>query len=79
MTPATRRLLARGRALRASGESPVPSPCTSVCRVHPDSGLCQGCWRTLDEIADWGALDDSARRTVWLRLEQRAAGPQETA
>lgn len=79
MTPAARRLVARGRALRASGESPVPSPCTSVCRIHPDTGLCEGCWRTLDEIAGWGSMDDNARRTVWLRIEQRADAPQEPA
>jgi len=79
MSPATRRLVARGRALRVTGESPVPSPCTSVCRIDPESGLCEGCWRTLDEIADWGALDDRARHTVWLQLERRAAGPQKAA
>ena len=50
---------------------PVPSPCTDVCRVPADSGLCEGCFRTLDEIAAWSGLNDAAKRMVWQRLEQR--------
>jgi uncharacterized protein len=33
--------------------------------------LCEGCWRTLDEIAAWATLDDDAKREVWLRIEAR--------
>jgi predicted Fe-S protein YdhL (DUF1289 family) len=41
------------------------------------SGLCEGCLRTIDEIAAWGSMDDDAKRKVWQRLEQRrAAHPQ---
>jgi predicted Fe-S protein YdhL (DUF1289 family) len=41
------------------------------------SGLCEGCLRTIDEIAAWGSMDDAAKRQVWQRLEQRrAAHPQ---
>jgi len=50
---------------------PVPSPCISVCRIDPASGLCEGCLRTLDEIAAWGSLDDDARRAVWSAIERR--------
>ncbi len=50
----------------------VPSPCNSICRVDPASGLCDGCLRTLDEIAGWSALDDGGRRAVWERLGERA-------
>ena len=45
--------------------SPVPSPCTSVCRIDDATGLCAGCLRTLDEIAAWSVLDDAQRRAVW--------------
>ena len=51
----------------------VPSPCISVCRMDAPSGLCVGCWRTLDEIAAWATLADEAKREVWLRIEQRQA------
>jgi len=53
--------------------TPVPSPCTSVCRMNRDTGLCEGCLRTLDEIAAWSRLGDDAKRAVWLRLHERRA------
>jgi len=37
------------------------------------SGLCEGCFRTLEEIAHWRTLDDPARLAVWSRVEQRIA------
>lgn len=52
---------------------PVPSPCVNVCRMEPGSGLCEGCLRTLDEIAAWSQLDDGAKRVVWSRLHERRA------
>ena len=50
----------------------LPSPCISVCRMDAASGLCEGCLRTLDEIATWAMMDDPGRRAVWLRIEERA-------
>lgn len=38
----------------------VLSPCIGVCTVG-DDGLCDGCLRTLDEIARWRVLDDAER------------------
>ncbi|MGZ8254300.1 MAG: DUF1289 domain-containing protein [Burkholderiaceae bacterium] len=55
----------------AGNASRVPSPCTDVCRVDAASGWCEGCLRTIDEIAAWGALDDGAKREVWKRLPGR--------
>jgi uncharacterized protein len=49
----------------------APSPCISVCRMHAASGWCEGCLRTLDEIAAWSVLDDAAKRVVWKQLPQR--------
>ena len=40
-------------------------------RSTPQSGWCEGCLRTIDEIAAWGALDDAARREIWKRLPAR--------
>lgn len=53
--------------------SPVPSPCTSVCRMDPGSGLCEGCLRTIDEIIAWAELTDAAKRQVWAEIERRRA------
>lgn len=53
----------------------VPSPCVSVCRMAEDGSVCEGCFRTLDEIRRWSGLDTQARRIVWARLLQRAGAP----
>jgi predicted Fe-S protein YdhL (DUF1289 family) len=41
--------------------------------MNAASGLCEGCLRTIDEIAAWSTLDDEARRRVWLLIESRQA------
>ncbi len=51
--------------------SGVPSPCISVCRMDARSGWCEGCLRTIDEIATWSVLDDDEKRRVWKLLPQR--------
>ena len=51
--------------------APVASPCTNVCRIDAASGWCEGCLRTLDEIAVWSALDEAARRGVCAELVLR--------
>ncbi|MBX3589715.1 MAG: DUF1289 domain-containing protein [Burkholderiaceae bacterium] len=57
---------------------PVPSPCVSVCRIDPASGLCVGCLRTLDEIAAWGSLADGAKRAIWNEIEHRRGSMRRT-
>ena len=42
----------------------ISSPCNSVCRIDERSGWCQGCFRTLDEIVAWSALNDAQKRAV---------------
>jgi predicted Fe-S protein YdhL (DUF1289 family) len=49
----------------------VPSPCQSVCIMHPDTGLCEGCLRTIDEIAAWSRMDNPAKLAVWAQLPER--------
>ena len=51
----------------------VPSPCIDVCRIDPSTGWCEGCLRTIDEIAAWGGLDDGLKREVWAALPGRRA------
>jgi predicted Fe-S protein YdhL (DUF1289 family) len=47
------------------------SPCTKVCVLDAATGLCCGCGRTRDEIAVWGSLSESQRRTLMAGLEAR--------
>jgi len=49
----------------------TPSPCVNVCRMDDATGWCEGCLRTLDEIAVWGGLPDDDKRVLWQQLRQR--------
>jgi predicted Fe-S protein YdhL (DUF1289 family) len=49
----------------------VASPCINVCRLDPATGWCQGCARTIDEIARWSQLTEVQRADVWRLLPQR--------
>lgn len=51
----------------------VPSPCIDLCRMDASSGLCEGCLRTLDEIAGWSAATDEAKRLILAAIAQRRA------
>jgi uncharacterized protein len=33
--------------------------------------LCEGCFRTLPEIAGWSRMHDGDKRQVWARIAQR--------
>ena len=54
---------------RDAGE--CPSPCVGVCQMSPHTGLCMGCWRSLDEIGHWGSAPQTYKRSVWQRIQQR--------
>ena len=54
----------------------VPSPCISVCRINADSGLCEGCFRTLGEISAWGRSGNDSKRRLWSVIEERVAAAQ---
>jgi len=55
-----------------SERSPV-SPCASICALDPATGLCRGCFRTIEEIAQWPALSAEERRRVLTAVEERRA------
>ncbi len=57
---------------RAAGQGDdIPSPCVSVCTIHPDTGWCLGCFRTLDEIALWPQFSVDDKRAVLALLPAR--------
>jgi predicted Fe-S protein YdhL (DUF1289 family) len=58
-------LIAGGRA------DDVPSPCINVCRMDERSGLCAGCFRTIDEIACWSGYAREDKLAVLAKLEAR--------
>ena len=60
----------RASALRAP-EAEVASPCIKVCRIDEHSGYCEGCRRSLDEIACWSLYTAAEKRAVLALLPAR--------
>lgn len=71
MTSSRELLRQQARRVAAGEVAAVPSPCISVCRMDPATGLCEGCLRTLDEIAAWGRMTEQDKREVWAQLAKR--------
>ena len=67
---AMKMLAARALSVEATVEN-VPSPCVNVCRMNTGSGLCEGCFRTIDEIREWGRSDDAGKKRMWADITQR--------
>ena len=40
------------------------SPCINVCRMSPETGWCEGCQRTIEEIARWSRATNEDRRSI---------------
>jgi predicted Fe-S protein YdhL (DUF1289 family) len=53
----------------------VPSPCVKVCVLDRATGLCRGCLRSIDEIADWVDMTPEEKRATLARIAQRRTGP----
>jgi predicted Fe-S protein YdhL (DUF1289 family) len=51
----------------------LQSPCVGVCVIDDSIGLCEGCLRTLDEIARWGSSGAQERREILAAVERRRA------
>ena len=49
----------------------METPCIKICVLDAASGLCAGCGRSLDEIAEWAALGDAERKRVMAELPAR--------
>ena len=49
----------------------LESPCIRVCALDPDTGLCIGCLRTMDEISHWVEMSDAERDAVRSALPAR--------
>jgi uncharacterized protein len=51
------------------------SPCIGNCCLD-DELICLGCFRSVEEIKEWGVVDDHRRRIILQNAEQRKAAPQ---
>lgn len=50
----------------------IESPCVKICVVHPESGLCIGCYRSRDEIGRWSIMSATERQKIMAGLAERA-------
>jgi predicted Fe-S protein YdhL (DUF1289 family) len=57
---------------------PIASPCRQICRLGDDR-RCDGCGRTLDEIARWSTLSPAERRQVMQRVKDWTPRPPNPA
>jgi uncharacterized protein len=53
---------------------PIESPCEKVCVVDPDTQVCVGCNRTLEEITNWTRYTHAERRAIMAALPLRSGG-----
>lgn len=54
----------------------VESPCVQICVIHPETRLCTGCNRSIDEIGGWSRMSPEARRLIMDELPTRQAAPK---
>lgn len=50
----------------------VSSPCVQICVIHPKERICAGCYRTVEEITDWGSMSEDERNALMAELPNRA-------
>jgi predicted Fe-S protein YdhL (DUF1289 family) len=48
----------------------VKSPCVAICALDADD-MCIGCYRTGDEITQWGEMDNEQKREVIKKVAER--------
>jgi predicted Fe-S protein YdhL (DUF1289 family) len=51
-------------------DSSAKSPCAGNCCLDDDL-ICLGCFRSLEEIKEWGIADDDRRRSILQSAKQR--------
>lgn len=42
----------------------IASPCINLCRMSADTGWCEGCQRSIDEITRWSRASDAEKRQI---------------
>ncbi|QDZ06336.1 DUF1289 domain-containing protein [Sphingomonas panacisoli] len=48
----------------------IESPCVNICTIGEDR-LCEGCRRSINEIAQWSRMTPAERRAVMAELPTR--------
>ena len=51
----------------------METPCVNVCVMNTATGQCEGCRRTIAEIASWSRLTPEERYRIMAELPSRKA------
>ena len=54
----------------------IESPCVQICVVHPETRLCTGCARSIDEITQWSKMTPELRAQIMEELPSREPAPK---
>ena len=54
-----------------STRNTVPSPCIDRCSLDPQTEVCRGCGRHLDEISAWATATEAERLEIVARAQER--------
>ena len=49
----------------------IDSPCSDICTIDSQSGLCVGCGRTQVEIANWRNYSEKQKQQVIVDIKKR--------
>ncbi|MFA7268307.1 MAG: DUF1289 domain-containing protein [Sterolibacterium sp.] len=49
----------------------IASPCNKCCQIGKTTGLCLGCYRSIEEIIAWNRADDQAKSLILAAVAER--------
>ena len=55
-----------------------PSPCIGICRLDSQR-LCEGCYRTPEEIGRWSVASAAEKTAIWRQLVARRSSADQTS
>ena len=47
------------------------SPCVDKCEMNTFTGLCKGCFRTIDENTNWSNFTDNQKNNIIKLIKKR--------
>lgn len=56
----------------------VITPCIGICRINKHTSLCEGCRRSMTEVAEWLYYDDDKKRRIIDEAARRDPFPAKT-
>ena len=61
----------KGLSMSENTQNEIQSPCVGICTMDDATGLCLGCYRSLDEIKGWWDMNPQDQKKLLAALEER--------